>query len=98
MEKKIKGGKGKETKSDEGNQIKVKGRRWRTEMEERKRKMEDIKNDVHKNRCFVRCLYDDANPGGLQGLSDSHGNLFGQPLLNCGHTNMNQVTQNKQCL
>lgn len=35
---------------------------------------------------YVRCLDDNADPGGLQGLGDRHGNLFGQPLLNCGET------------
>lgn len=30
----------------------------------------------------VRGLDDHTHPGGLQGLGDSHGDLFGQPLLN----------------
>lgn len=32
-----------------------------------------------------RCLHNHADAGGLKGLGDRHGDLFGQPLLNCGH-------------
>lgn len=60
--------------------------------------MDEDEDEVEDRRfqwTYVRCLDDDADPGGLQGLGDRHGDLFGQPLLNW-RTNMNQVRQNKQ--
>lgn len=41
------------------------------------------------NLVDVRCFDDDADPGGLQRLGDRHGDLFGQPLLDCGQKRTN---------
>ena len=45
---------------------------------------------------YLRRFYDDADAGWLQGLGDRHGDLFGQPLLNCEtdrDTDMNKQTE-----
>lgn len=38
---------------------------------------------MHSAREYLRRLHHHAHAGGLQGLGDRHGDLFGQPLLNC---------------
>lgn len=82
-------------KRSEGNQRKGKGG-GQKRREQAKEEIEKRKDEGNKSGIYVRCLDDHADPGGLQGLGDRHGDLFGQPLLNCGHADKHEPGRTEQ--